>query len=302
MELQNKNNNIINTATNTRNNSFFDEITKKKEKNKNFFFQEQNTQKRNESNDKQKRALLTSFMNNNNYKGKKTKKIFLSGNNTLHKFNSENTMQINKNKTYYNSNTNNVLKKICLSKKNNVNSRNTLTSWSINNTVLSNEDNLSKNNSSYKMSTYKFFYPHKKKQKNLKLGDELINSFKNPELKMLNNQKIPKLLMNNAIIFNTIIDKILLRPKINFKNPILSKNKNNNTFNFHFKDKYCEDNKINTLDALAFDDILNNIKKTKILNNKKFLPIVNIKKKKKMNNSSLPKTAYNFFLKKNKNF
>ena len=149
------------------------------------------------------------------------------------------------------------------------------------------------------MSTFKSFYHPQKKQKKLKLSDELFNSFKNPELKLFNKQKIPKLLMNNVIIYNTIIDKILLRPKKNiFKNPILLTNKDNNTFDI----KDHENNKINTLDALAFDDIINNIKNSKFLNNKNFLPIANIKKKKRMNNIFLPKTAYNFFLKKNKNF
>ena len=291
------NTNKINTAINTRNSSFFDEISKKRGKTKDFFYQEQNIHKRNENNDNQKRSLLTSFMNNNNYKGKITKKVFLSGNNTLHKFYSKKSMEFNKNKTYYNYN-NNALKKISLS-KNNINSRNTITNWSNINTAQGNESNLSKNNSSDKMSTFKSFYHPQKKQKKLKLSDELFNSFKNPELKLFNKQKIPKLLMNNVIIYNTIIDKILLRPKKNiFKNPILLTNKDNNTFDI----KDHENNKINTLDALAFDDIINNIKNSKFLNNKNFLPIANIKKKKRMNNIFLPKTAYNFFLKKNKNF
>ena len=292
-DFQNNTNKII-MANNTRNSSFFDEISKKKGKTKDFFYQEQNVQKRNENNDNQKRSLLTSFMNNNNYKGKKTKKVFLSGNNTLHKFNSEKSMEINKNKTYYNYNSI-ALKKVSLS-KNNINSRNTISNWSNINTIQGNEDNLSKNNSSDKMSTFKSFYPQKK-QKKLKLSDEFFNCFKNPELKLLNNQKIPKLLMNNVIIYNTIIDKVLLRPKKNiFKNPILLTNKDNNTFDI--KDKYNENNKINTLDALAFDDIINNIKNSKFLNNKNFLPIANIKKKKRMNKIYLQKTAYNFFLKK----
>ena len=287
--LDYQNNNKINTANNTRNNSFFDNISKKKGKTKDFFYPEQTGQKRNDNNDLQKRALLTSFMNNNNYKGNLIKKTYFSGNNTLHKFETEKTIEINENKTFYNSNNKRIY-----------NFRNTMTNFSNNNTALSNEENLSKNNSSNKMSTFNSFYL-KKKPKKIKLDEALTNYFRNPELKMLNIQKIPKLLMNHVLIYNTVIDKILLKPnKTLFKNPILIKNNDNKILDF--KKKYKEGNKINTLDALAFDDILNEIKKTKILNKKKILPIVSIKKKKNMFIYSLPKTSYNFFTKKNKHF
>ena len=286
------NNNKINTALNTRNNSFLEEISKNKSKTKDFFYPEQNINKRNDSNYIQKRALLTSFMNNNNYKGKLTKKIFLSGNSTLHNFNSEKNIPVNRNKTYYNTNLS--LTKISLT-KNNLNFRNINSNLSNNNTVLSNEDNISKNNSSDKMSMYKSLYPIKKPKK-LKLSDNIINSFKNPELKILKNQRIPKLLINNALIYNAVIDKIFLNKKQNiFKNPILSKNKNNSSIDKEHKKLF------NVLDALAFDDILNNIKNDKIYNQKKFFPIFQLQNnKKRINNNSLPKTTYNFYMKKNK--
>ena len=286
------NNNKINTALNTRNNSFLEEISKNKSKTKDFFYPEQNINKRNDSNYIQKRSLLTSFMNNNNYKGKLTKKIFLSGNSTLHNFNSEKNIPVNRNKTYYNTNLS--LTKISLT-KNNLNFRNINSNLSNNNTVLSNEENISKNNSSHKMSMYKSLYPIKKPKK-LKLSDNIINSFKNPELKILKNQRIPKLLINNALIYNAVIDKIFLNKKQNiFKNPILSKNKNNSSIDKEHKKLF------NVLDALAFDDILNNIKNDKIYNQKKFFPIFQLQNnKKRINNNSLPKTTYNFYMKKNK--
>ena len=302
----NTNNNKINTTINTRNNSFLDDISKNKGKTKDFFYPEPNIQKRNEKKEIQKRSLLASFMNNNNYKGKITKKIFLSGNNTLHKFKSEKIIPINKNKTYYNSNTYSDLKKISISNNTN-NWRNIISNLSNNNTIYNNEDNISKNNSSDKMSTYKSFYKLKNPKK-LKLSDALINSFKDPKIKMLKNQKIPKFLMRNALIYNIVIDKILLKQnKTIFNNPILSNNKDNkdNSDNnpINSIDKYNEDdNKIfNTLDVLAFDDILNNIKKNKNINKKKFLPFLeNSKKQKRFNYNSFPRTAYNVFMKKGK--
>ena len=304
----NANNNKINTTINTRNNSFLDDISKNKGKTKDFFYPEPDAQKRNEKKEIQKRSLLASFMNNNNYnyKGKLTKKIFLSGNNTLQKFNSEKIMPINKNKTYYNANTYFDLKKMSISKNKNI-WRNLNANLSNNNTIYNNEDNLSKNNSSDKMSTYKSFYKIKNPKK-LKLSDALMNSFKDPKIKMIKNQKIPKFLMKNALIYNTVIDKIFLKKNKNiFNNPILSTNKDNNDNNdnnpINSIDKYNEDNNkiFNTLDVLAFDDILNNIKKNKIINTKKFLPILeNSKKPKKFNNNIFPRTGYNFLMKKSK--
>ena len=104
--------------------------------------------------------------------------------------------------------------------------------------------------------------------------------------------------MNNALIYNAVIDKVLLKPKNIFKNSILIKNNDNNLLN---KDKYKEDNNLfNTLDALAFDDIMNEIKNNNIKKHKKYLPILgNSKKKKRFNNNPLPRTASNFFMKKN---
>ena len=136
-----------------------------------------------------------------------------------------------------------------------------------------------------------------KKTKKLKISDNLINSFKNPELKMLKNKRIPKLLMNNALIYNTVIDKVFLKQKNNiFKNAFLSNNKNN----IISEDKY---NLFNYLDALAFDDILNNIKNNKINNQKKFCPIFDIpNKQNRFKNNPLPRTTYNFYMKKNKQF
>lgn len=299
LDIRNINNvnkdNKIASLVNTRNNSFSEDISKTKGKTKDYFYPEQNTKSKNDNNDIKERSLLTSFMNNSKYKINLNQKLSLSQNNFLHNYKSEKNLEINKNRTYYNSNS--PLKKISLS-KNNMNFRNLITNFSINNTLHSNEDN----NSSDKMSMYKSLYPMKK-QKNLKLSDVVINSFKNPEIKLINNKRIPKLLMNNAIIYNTAIDKILFKRKKNiFKNPILLKNKGYNNFN---TDKYNENNKIfNKLDALAFDDILNEIKSNKIGNQKKFSPILPITKNKIKfyNNVPLPRTTYNFYMKKNKKF
>ena len=299
LDIRNINNvnkdNKISSLVNTRNNSFSEDISKTKGKTKDYFYPEQNTKSKNDNNDIKERSLLTSFMNNSKYKINLNQKLSLSQNNFLHNYKSEKNLEINKNRTYYNSNS--PLKKISLS-KNNMNFRNLITNFSINNTLHSNEDN----NSSDKMSMYKSLYPMKK-QKNLKLSDVVINSFKNPEIKLINNKRIPKLLMNNAIIYNTAIDKILFKRKKNiFKNPILLKNKGYNNFN---TDKYNENNKIfNKLDALAFDDILNEIKSNKIGNQKKFSPILPITKNKIKfyNNVPLPRTTYNFYMKKNKKF
>ena len=294
--------NKINAATNTRNNSFLEDKSKYKGKTKEFFESEQTNikQRNNENYEFQKRALLESFINTNSFKIKLNKKVYFSGNNTLHKFNSEKMMAINKNKTYYNSNIKSVLNKITLT-KNNINLRNTLTNFT-NNTVLSNDD-ISKNNSSDKMSMYKSLYPIKRPKK-LKLSEVLLNSFKNPEIKMLKDQRIPKLLLNNALIYNVVIDKILLRSKTKkniFKNTMLLNNKINNTIEYN-NVRYNENNKIfNSFDALAFDDILNNIKNNNIQNIKKFFPIFDLpKSNKKFKNQPLPRTTYNFLMKKNK--
>ena len=258
--INNNKDNKINIIIKTRNNSFLEDNSKNKAKTKDYFYPEQNTSKKIENSAIQKRALLTSFMNNNNYKGKLTKAAFLSGNNTQLNFNSGKNLSINnESKTHYNSYS--TLKKKSLTT--NFNFRNINQNFSNNNTVFSNDDNISKNNSSDKMSMYKSLCPMKKAKK-LKISDNLINSFKNPELKMLKNKRIPKLLMNNALIYNTVIDKVFLKQKNNiFKNAFLSNNKNN----IIDEDK---DNLFNYLDALAFDDILNNIKNNKINNQKNF--------------------------------
>ena len=293
--------NKIKTELNTRSNSFLEDKSQNKGKTKDFFYPElTRIQKRNNDiNEFQKSSLLDSFINTKNFKIKLNKKKFLfeNTNNSLHKFNSEKIMSI---KSYYNSNINPV-NKISLI-KNNVNIRHSLTNFN-NNTVMNNDD-ISKNNSSDKMSLYKSLYPNKKPKK-LKLSDALLNSFKNPEIKMLKDQKIPKLFMNNALIYNAVIDKVLLRNKTKkniFKNTMVLNNKvNNNTIDYN-KIKYIENEKIfNSFDALAFDNIINNIKNNNIPNMKKFFPLFDFpQSKNKFNNQPLPRTTCNYFMKKSK--
>ena len=82
---------------------------------------------------------------------------------------------------------------------------------------------------------------------------------------------------------------------------MLLNNKINNTIEYN-NVRYNENNKIfNSFDALAFDDILNNIKNNNIQNIKKFFPIFDLPKtNKKFKNQPLPRTTYNFLMKKNK--
>jgi len=213
------------------------------------------------------RALLTSYMNNNKVKVKFDRKLFLKENSSLHKIKSEGIIFLNKNKTIndYSSFQN----KISLV-KNNFKMRNTLANF-IDNSNLNNEDNLSKNNSSDKMSTYKSnkpFFPNKKLKK--LRNDNLPNNLKTQTLKIINNKRIPKLLINNALIYSEAIDKLFIKKqkKNIFKNPLL-KNKNN----INCIDKYKKNKIFNTLDVLVFDDILNNIKNDKFQNTKTISPI-----------------------------
>ena len=112
-------------------------------------------------------------MNNSKYKVTFNQKLSLSQNNFLPKYKSVKNIKLNDNRTYYNSNSS--LKQISLT-KNNMKFRNLLTNLSNNNTLLNNEDN----KSNEKINIFKSVYP--KKKKNLKLNDEVINSFNNQEL------------------------------------------------------------------------------------------------------------------------
>jgi hypothetical protein len=296
VDVQNLNkNNKINSLINTRNNSFLEEVSKNKGKTKDFFYPEQNIQLRNDNHDLKKKSLLTSFMNNSKYKVSFNQKLSLSQNNFLPKYKSVKNIKLNNNRTYYNSNSS--LKQISLT-KNSMKFRNLLTNLSNNNTLINNEDN----KSNEKINIFKSIYP--KKKKNLKLNDEVINNFNNQELKFFDNKRIPKLLMNHALIYNTVIDKILLlkNKKNILKNPILLKSEEKN----NIKDKFNENNKLyNKLDALAFDDIINDIKNSKIMTQKKNNPVspeTVLKNRIKLNNIPLPRTTYNFYMKKNKKF
>jgi hypothetical protein len=220
-----------------------------------------------ESNYLNERALLTSYRNNNKVKVKFDRKLFLKENSSLHKIKSEGMIILKKNKTIndYNSFQN----KISLV-KNNFKMRYTLANF-IDNINSNNEDNLSKNNSSDKMSTFKSnksFFPNKKHKK--LRNDFLPNNLKTQTLKIINNKRIPKLLINNALIYNEAIDKLLIKKhkKNIFKNSLL-KNKNN----CNFIDKFKKNKIFNTVDVLVFDDILNNIKNDRFQNTKTLSPI-----------------------------
>ena len=212
----------LNSNSNSRNIFFYGNKNKTKEL---FYPEPVNNKLSSESNYMNERALLTSYMNNNKVKVKFDRKLFLKENSSLHKIKSEGMIFLNKNKTIndYSSFQN----KISLV-KNNFKMRNTLANF-IDNSNLNNEDNLSKNNSSDKMSTYKSnkpFFPNKKLKK--LRNDNLPNNLKTQTLKIINNKRIPKLLINNALIYSEAIDKLFIKKqkKNIFKNPLL-KNKNN---------------------------------------------------------------------------
>ena len=254
----------LNSNSNSRNIFFYGNKNKTKEL---FYPEPVNNKLSSESNYMNERALLTSYMNNNKVKVKFDRKLFLKENSSLHKIKSEGMIFLNKNKTIndYSSFQN----KISLV-KNNFKMRNTLANF-IDNSNLNNEDNLSKNNSSDKMSTYKSnkpFFPNKKLKK--LRNDNLPNNLKTQTLKIINNKRIPKLLINNALIYSEAIDKLFIKKqkKNIFKNPLL-KNKNN----INCIDKYKKNKIFNTLDVLVFDDILNNIKNDKFQNTKTISPI-----------------------------
>ena len=238
-----------------------------KNKTKALFYPEPVNNKLSESNNMNERALLTSYMNNNKVKVKFDRKLFLKENSSLHKIKSEGMIFLNKNKTIndYSSFQN----KISLV-KNNFKMRNTLANF-IDNSNSNNEDNLSKNNSSDKMSTYKSNKPFFPINKLKKLRNDILpNNLKSQTLKIMHNKRIPKLLINNALIYSEAIDKLFIKKqkKNIFKNPLL-KNKNN----INFIDKYKKNKIFNTLDVLVFDDILNNIKNDRFQNSKTISPI-----------------------------
>ena len=243
-----------------------------KYKTKELFYPEPINNKLNsESNYMNERALLTSYMNNNKVKVKFDRKLFLKENSSLHKIKSEGMLLLSKNKMIndYNSFQN----KMSLV-KNNFKMRNTLANF-IDNSNSNNEDNLSKNNSSDKMSTYKSnksFFPNKKLKKIR--NDILPKNLKIQTLKIINNKRIPKLLIKNALIYSEAIDKLLIKEqkKNIFKNTLL-KNKNKN--NINFIDKYKKNKIFNTLDVLVFDDILNNIKNDDRFQNIKTISPIN---------------------------
>ena len=267
-QFKNENNkmNLLSSSLNPNSRNIF--FYGNKNKTKELFYPEPvNNKLSSESNYMNERALLTSYMNNNKVKVKFDRKLFLKENSSLHKIKSEGMIFLNKNKTIndYSSFQN----KISLV-KNNFKMRNTLANF-IDNSNLNNEDNLSKNNSSDKMSTYKSnkpFFPNKKLKK--LRNDNLPNNLKTQTLKIINNKRIPKLLINNALIYSEAIDKLFIKKqkKNIFKNPLL-KNKNN----INCIDKYKKNKIFNTLDVLVFDDILNNIKNDKFQNTKTISPI-----------------------------
>ena len=270
-QFKNENNKINPQSplnSNSRNTYFYGNKYKTKE----FFYPEPINNKLNsESNYMNERALLTSYMNNNKVKVKFDRKLFLKENSSLHKIKSEGMLLLSKNKMIndYNSFQN----KMSLV-KNNFKMRNTLANF-IDNSNSNNEDNLSKNNSSDKMSTYKSnksFFPNKKLKKIR--NDILPNNLKIQTLKIINNKRIPKLLIKNALIYSEAIDKLLIKEqkKNIFKNTLL-KNKNKN--NINFIDKYKKNKIFNTLDVLVFDDILNNIKNDDRFQNIKTISPIN---------------------------
>ena len=270
-QFKNENNKINPQSplnSNSRNTYFYGNKYKTKE----FFYPEPINNKLNsESNYMNERALLTSYMNNNKVKVKFDRKLFLKENSSLHKIKSEGMLLLSKNKMIndYNSFQN----KMSLV-KNNFKMRNTLANF-IDNSNSNNEDNLSKNNSSDKMSTYKSnksFFPNKKHKK--LRNDFLPNNLKAQTLKIINNKRIPKLLIKNALIYSEAIDKLLIKEqkKNIFKNTLL-KNKNKN--NINFIDKYKKNKIFNTLDVLVFDDILNNIKNDDRFQNIKTISPIN---------------------------
>jgi CRP-like cAMP-binding protein len=268
-QFKNENNKINPQSplnSNSRNTYFYGNKYKTKEL---FYPEPINNKLNSESNYMNERALLTSYMNNNKVKVKFDRKLFLKENSSLHKIKSEGMLLLSKNKMIndYNSFQN----KMSLV-KNNFKMRNTLANF-IDNSNSNNEDNLSKNNSSDKMSTYKSnksFFPNKKLKKIR--NDILPNNLKIQTLKIINNKRIPKLLIKNALIYSEAIDKLLIKEqkKNIFKNTLL-KNKNKN--NINFIDKYKKNKIFNTLDVLVFDDILNNIKNDRFQNTKKNSPI-----------------------------
>ena len=264
-QFKNENNKMnLQSSLNSRNIFFY----KNKNKTKELFYPEPINNKLNsESIYINERALLTSYMNNNKVKVNFDRKLLLKQNSSLHKIKSEGMILLNRNKTLndYNSFQN----KISLV-KNNFKMRSTLANF-IDNSSPNNEDNLSKNNSSDKMSTFKSnksFFSNKKIKK-LK-NDILPNNLKTQTLKIINNKRIPKLLINNALIYNEVIDKLLIKKekKNILKNPLI-RIKNN----LNFIDKYKKSKIFNTLDVLVFDDILNNIKNDRFQNTKKNSPI-----------------------------
>ena len=270
-QFKNENNKINPQSplnSNSRNTYFYGNKYKTKEL---FYPEPINNKLNSESNYMNERALLTSYMNNNKVKVKFDRKLFLKENNSLHKIKSEGMLLLSKNKMIndYNSFQN----KMSLV-KNNFKMRNTLANF-IDNSNSNNEDNLSKNNSSDKMSTYKSnksFFPNKKLKKIR--NDILPNNLKIQTLKIINNKRIPKLLIKNALIYSEAIDKLLIKEqkKNIFKNTLL-KNKNKN--NINFIDKYKKNKIFNTLDVLVFDDILNNIKNDDRFQNIKTISPIN---------------------------
>lgn len=270
-QFKNENNKINPQSplnSNSRNTYFYGNKYKTKEL---FYPEPINNKLNSESNYMNERALLTSYMNNNKVKVKFDRKLFLKENSSLHKIKSEGMLLLSKNKMIndYNSFQN----KMSLV-KNNFKMRNTLANF-IDNSNSNNEDNLSKNNSSDKMSTYKSnksFFPNKKLKKIR--NDILPNNLKIQTLKIINNKRIPKLLIKNALIYSEAIDKLLIKEqkKNIFKNTLL-KNKNKN--NINFIDKYKKNKIFNTLDVLVFDDILNNIKNDDRFQNIKTISPIN---------------------------
>ena len=270
-QFKNENNKINPQSplnSNSRNTYFYGNKYKTKEL---FYPEPINNKLNSESNYMNERALLTSYMNNNKVKVKFDRKLFLKENSSLHKIKSEGMLLLSKNKMIndYNSFQN----KMSLV-KNNFKMRNTLANF-IDNSNSNNEDNLSKNNSSDKMSTYKSnksFFPNKKLKKIR--NDILPKNLKIQTLKIINNKRIPKLLIKNALIYSEAIDKLLIKEqkKNIFKNTLL-KNKNKN--NINFIDKYKKNKIFNTLDVLVFDDILNNIKNDDRFQNIKTISPIN---------------------------
>ena len=302
-------NNLINSRLNTKCNFVSNDISKIKckSKTKEFFYQEQNNKLNNDSLEIKERALLTSYMNNNKFKMKLAKKLLSNKNNSLHKTQSEGKIKLNKEKLNGNYSNNIDLNKFS-GIKTNLKFRNIFSNLNNNKIVKTCEGNMSKNNSNEKISnnkSYKTFFPMKKSKK-ININNIAFNSFKNTELKFINYKKIPKLLMNNALIYNTVIDKIIQSKKILIPPPLLTNHKENETIDINFRDNETNSTKtFNHLDVLAFDNILNEIKNNKIKNKKgkHFSPNFQISKlKNKFNNNPLPRTGSYFFMKRNNKF